>query len=81
MSVAAVLRGSDIALDHCVLENCGGEVTLTPSEGALCSINGHECTLTTKLSQGKKVLYDLLSLLHPPPHTPNVVSERFSGVT
>ncbi|XP_052768247.1 kinesin-like protein KIF16B [Mya arenaria] len=51
-----VLEGPGIETEHCVIENATGEVILRPGQGALCSVNGQECTQPTKLSQGDYVI-------------------------
>lgn len=49
----AVLNGPGVLGEHCVLENLAGTVTLTPQEGALCSVNGSVLTGSYQLTQGK----------------------------
>ncbi|XP_043993205.1 kinesin-like protein KIF16B isoform X3 [Gambusia affinis] len=47
-----VLSGPELPREHCLLENCGGIVTLFPQDGALCSVNGSAVTHPCQLTQG-----------------------------
>lgn len=55
----AVLHGSTIEKEHCIIRNMNGEVYLHPCSGSMCSVQGIECTEPTRLSQG------LLFCYHP----------------
>ena len=48
-----VPNGSGVPGEHCVLENLAGTVTLTPREGALCSVNGSVLNGPRQLTRGK----------------------------
>ncbi|GFS21818.1 kinesin-like protein KIF16B, partial [Elysia marginata] len=51
------LKGPEVLpWSHCYFENIGGEVTLCPCEGALCTVNGVDVDAPTKLSQGDTIL-------------------------
>ena len=47
-----VLQGEAVLADHCAIEHHGGQVTLIPAEGALCTVNGSNVTDPVSLSQG-----------------------------
>ncbi|XP_054885991.1 uncharacterized protein kif16bb [Poeciliopsis prolifica] len=47
-----VLSGPELPREHCLLENCGGIVTLFPQDGTLCSVNGSAVTHPCQLTQG-----------------------------
>ena len=55
--IASVLMGPHIEKEHCFIQNLEGIVTLVPSLGAMCAIQGIEVTEPTKLSQGKKPFF------------------------
>uniref|UniRef100_A0A3Q3MND4 Kinesin family member 16Bb n=2 Tax=Mastacembelus armatus TaxID=205130 RepID=A0A3Q3MND4_9TELE len=46
------LQGPGLLSERCVLENCGGTVTLIPQDGAPCSVNGSVVTEPCLLTQG-----------------------------
>ncbi|XP_067091837.1 uncharacterized protein kif16bb [Osmerus mordax] len=50
-----VLHGPGLQSDHCVFENCAGTVTLVPSPGAWCSVNGVQIHQPCHLTQGAVV--------------------------
>ncbi|RUS86536.1 hypothetical protein EGW08_005675 [Elysia chlorotica] len=50
------LKGPEVLLSHCHFDNIGGEVTLYPYQGALCTVNGSDVDRPIKLSQGDTVL-------------------------
>ncbi|KAM9345455.1 kinesin-like protein KIF16B [Symphorus nematophorus] len=47
-----VLHGPGLLVEHCVLENHAGTVTLIPQDGALCLVNGSVVTDPCQLTQG-----------------------------
>ena len=47
-----VIAGLEVESEHCTLENNNSCVTLIPTEGALCAVNGNLVTESTKLTQG-----------------------------
>ncbi|XP_058535719.1 kinesin-like protein KIF16B isoform X2 [Ochotona princeps] len=51
-----VLHGLDLESEHCIFENAGGVVTLTPLRGSQCSVNGVQITEATHLNQGAVIL-------------------------
>ena len=57
--------GPHIEKEHCFIQNLEGIVTLVPSLGAMCAVQGIEVTEPTKLSQGKLiVVWNLYVLAH-----------------
>ncbi|KAJ7344790.1 hypothetical protein JRQ81_000740 [Phrynocephalus forsythii] len=51
-----VLHGDWIEMDHCVVENQHGLVTLRPLQGAHCVVNGDKVTDPIRLSQGALII-------------------------
>ena len=55
--------GPHIEKEHCFIQNLEGIVTLVPSLGAMCAVQGIEVTEPTKLSQGKLLVTVNLSFV------------------
>ncbi len=49
----SVLQGDDVLDEHCIIEHHGGNVTLIPMDGAVCTVNGQHIHDPNKLTQGK----------------------------
>ncbi|XP_073921859.1 stAR-related lipid transfer protein 9 isoform X3 [Castor canadensis] len=47
-----VLQGQWIERDHCTITSACGVVILQPTQGARCTVNGHEVTTSCRLTQG-----------------------------
>lgn len=50
------LKGSHIKGEHCVFENREGVVTLQPTDGALCFVNGRQAQEPVVLKHGSRVI-------------------------
>ncbi|XP_046886010.1 uncharacterized protein LOC124474143 isoform X2 [Hypomesus transpacificus] len=77
-----VLHGPGLQSDHCVFENCAGTVTLVPSPGAWCSVNGVEIHQPCHLTQGAVVQLGRASLFrfNHPSEAAQLREQRKSGL-
>jgi len=50
--IVLALQGVELLPHHCTIEHTDGKVSLIPSPGAYCTINGFAVTEPTPLTQG-----------------------------
>jgi kinesin family protein 1 len=50
------LSGYNILIEHCLIQNNEGIVTMTPKKGALCRVNGKKVQQTILLNTGNWVM-------------------------
>ncbi len=48
-----MLQGDDVLDEHCIIEHHGGNVTLIPMDGAVCTVNGQHIHDPNKLTPCK----------------------------